>query len=68
MKKNTNQCMNSQITATDNEWQAIKEFEDNYEGNSKIINVNDFKERTSNLLESGRVVDVNLQTQQLRNN
>jgi len=60
--------MNSQITATDNEWQAIKEFEDNYEGNSKIINVNDFKERTSNLLESGRVVDVNLQTQQLRNN
>ena len=42
---------NIQVMATVDELQAIKEFEDNYEENSKFVNVNDLKNRINMMLE-----------------
>jgi len=42
---------NTQAVATVDELQAIKEFEDNYEENSKFVNVKDLKNRINMMLE-----------------
>jgi len=42
---------NSRAMATVDELQAIKEFEDNYEENSKFVNVDDLKKRINMMLE-----------------
>ena len=42
---------NAQVMATVDELQAIKEFEDNYEENSKFVNVDDLKKRINTMLE-----------------
>ena len=40
------------VPATVDEVQIIKEFEDNYEENSKFVNVDDLKKRINMMLES----------------
>jgi len=40
------------VQATVDELQIIKEFEDNYEENSKFVNVDDLKKRIDMMLES----------------
>jgi len=42
---------NTQAVATVDELQAIKAFEDNYEENSKFVNVEDLKNRINMMLE-----------------
>ncbi|MCL1990138.1 MAG: type II toxin-antitoxin system RelB/DinJ family antitoxin [Defluviitaleaceae bacterium] len=42
---------NAGAMATVDELQAIKEFEDNYEENSKFVNVDDLKKRINMMLE-----------------
>ena len=42
---------NTQAVATFDELQAIKEFENNYEKNSKFVNVDDLKNRINMMLE-----------------
>ena len=45
------------VPATVDELQIIKEFEDNYEENSKFVNVDDLKKRINMMLESVQTIE-----------
>jgi len=45
------------VQATVDELQIVKEFEDNYEENSKFVNVDDLKKRINVMLENVQTIE-----------